>query len=251
MKICILENDTLAPEIQPQYGSYGAMFIQLFRRAGGVDLSYEHFHTPSGEYPSSFADYDAVLLTGSQADAFSTEPWVLALREHVVRLLAEKKKLLGVCFGHQLIALCLGARVERASQGWGIGCHTYHWHANDLPLQPHQNHMSLLASHQDQVQNLPVQARLLASNAHCPIAAYTVGQEVFCVQGHPEFVPEYSTFLLGKRRLALGEDRYMQAIQSLTNGHDGLSVGRMMLAFVKDDGVRRTGATPAPIHRHQ
>jgi GMP synthase-like glutamine amidotransferase len=234
MKLCILENDTLAPEIRPQYGGYGAMFIELFRKAGATDGSFDVFHTPSGEYPKSYSGYDAVLLTGSQADAFSTDTWVLTLRAQVIQLLEEKKKMLGVCFGHQLIALCLGACVARSHQGWGVGCTAYDWNPTNLPLPPYQSHMALLASHQDQVLDLPPQAQLLASNAHCPVAAYTVGNEVFCVQGHPEFVPEYSAFLLGKRRMALGEDRYIRAIQSLTQAHDGLYVARMMLAFVEN-----------------
>lgn len=234
MKICILENDTLAPEIQPQYGSYGAMFVQLFRSVGAADWTFDIFHTPSGAYPTSFTSYDAVLLTGSQADAFSTEDWILTLRAQVTQLLAQKKKMLGVCFGHQMIALCLGAHVARAPQGWGVGCMAYDWKPGELPLPPENDHMALLVSHQDQVLDLPPRARLLASNAHCPIAAYTVGKDVFCVQGHPEFVPEYSAFLLGKRRMALGEDRYIRAIQSLTQAHDGPFVARMMLAFVEN-----------------
>ena len=233
MKLCILENDTLAPEIQPQYIGYGNMFVQLFHKAGAGHWSFDIFHTPSGQFPVSYADYDAVLLTGSQADAFSTEPWVLALRGHVQQLLANKKKMLGICFGHQLIALCLGAQVARSGNGWGVGCMHYDWKPTNLPLPPQQSTMALLASHQDQVLTLPPQAELLASNAHCPIAAYTVGEEIFCVQGHPEFVPEYSAFLLGKRRMALGEDRYIRAIQSLTQAHDGLHVARMMRAFVE------------------
>ena len=64
-----------------------------------------------------------VLLTGSRADSFSDEPWVRVLRGHVSELLERRKPLLGICFGHQLIAHCLGAPVGRAPQGWGMGRH--------------------------------------------------------------------------------------------------------------------------------
>ena len=232
-KLCILENDDLSPEIAPLYKRYGAMFERLFRDAGATDWKFDVFYTPAMEYPESFDSYDAVLLTGSKADSFSDEPWVVELRRRVTELLEHKKKLLGICFGHQLIAICLGAKVGRAPQGWGVGRMSYDWHAADLPLAPQDKKMSLLVSHQDQVLELPENAVLLASNAHCPVAGYAVGQEVFCVQGHPEFVEEYSAFLMGKRREKLGEALYGAGVNSLVDGHDGLDVARMMKAFVE------------------
>jgi GMP synthase-like glutamine amidotransferase len=233
MKLCILENDDLAPEAAQKYQGYGAMVERVFRDAGAKDWQFDVFHTPAFEYPSTFDGYDAVLLTGSKADSFSDEPWVVELRKRVTELLEQKKKLLGICFGHQLIAICLGAKVGRAPQGWGVGRMSYDWHAADLLPAPEDNKMSLLVSHRDQVFELPENAVLLASNAHCPVAGYAVGEEVFCVQGHPEFVEEYSAFLMGRRREMLGEELYSNAVKSLEHGHDGLNVTRMMIAFVE------------------
>jgi GMP synthase-like glutamine amidotransferase len=232
MKLCILDNDTLDPEVAPAYGSYGAMLARLLRNAG-AQWTMDLYDTTQGHYPASFDDYEAVLLTGSQADAFSDTPWVVDLRGHVSALLKAQKKLLGVCFGHQLIAVCLGANVGRAPQGWGTGRMTYTWHTPDLAQAQGRSEISLLASHQDQVLALPPGATLLASNEFCPVAAYTVGQHVFCVQPHPEFDVEYSAFLLNKRRDALGEALHTTSINSLTLGHDGLGMGRMMVAFVE------------------
>ncbi len=233
MKLCILENDDLDPAVAPLYGGYGAMVQRLFINAGAGDWQFDIFHTPSGNYPDSFDGYDAVLLTGSKADAFSQEQWVLELRERVLVLLKHKKKLLGICFGHQLIALCLGARVGRAPQGWGVGRMAYDWYGVNPDSNTASPTMALLASHQDQVFEVPPNARLLASNAHCPVAAYALDDHVFCVQGHPEFVEDYSAFLLNKRRDRLGEALYTRGIESLASGHDGVAVARLMLAFVK------------------
>lgn len=240
MKLCILENDDLSPDAAAIYSRYGAMFERLFRQVGASDWEFDVFHTPAFEYPDSFDPYDAVLLTGSKADSFSNEPWVVELRRRVTVLLEQKKKLLGICFGHQLIAICLGAKVERAPQGWGVGRMSYDWHAADLPLAPEDKTMSLLVSHQDQVLELPHDAVLLASNAHCPVAGYAVGEEVFCVQGHPEFVADYSAYLMGKRRHILGEELYGAGVKSLAHSHDGMEVARMMVAFVQGSfGVAR------------
>jgi GMP synthase-like glutamine amidotransferase len=229
MKLCILDNDFLDPAVAPTYGGYGAMFERLLRQAG-AEGTFDIFNTVKGEYPASFAPYDAVLLTGSKADAFSQEPWVLALKEKVQELLKTKKKLIGVCFGHQLIALCLGAKVGRAPQGWGAGRMRYQWLAPELA--PGREDVALLASHQDQVFELPGGTRLLASSDFCPVAAFGIDGQLFCVQPHPEFVEDYSAFLLNKRRAMFGEEKYQAFTQSLAKGHDGLAVARMMVAFI-------------------
>jgi hypothetical protein len=115
---------------------------------------------------------------------------------------------------------------------------SYDWHAADLPLAPEDKRLALLVSHQDQVMELPQNAVLLASNEHCPVAGYAIGEEVFCVQGHPEFVEDYSAFLLNRRRERLGEDLYCAGTESLRHGHDGLQVARMMVAFVEGRSAR-------------
>jgi len=231
MKLCILENDTLDPAVEPLYHGYGAMFQRLLLQAGAQG-QMDVFNTLRGEYPASFDDYDAVLLTGSRADAFSQEPWLLVLRQQVEALLKAKKKLIGVCFGHQLIALCLGAKVGRAPQGWGAGRMAYQWLVPDFAQAAGRCEIALLASHQDQVFELPAGATLLAGSEFCPVAAYAVAEQVFCVQAHPEFVPDYSAYLLNKRRALLGEEKYAAGMAGLAQGHEGLAVARMMLAFI-------------------
>ena len=234
-RICILDNDDLDPAVVDTYVSYGAMTEKMFD-AAGVRWQFDRFNTPAGRYPDDFDAYDAVLLTGSKADAFSDEPWVRTLRARVTELLRQRKTLLGICFGHQLIAHCLGAQVGRAPQGWGMGRMRYDWigaqplkaDASDPPPS-----MTLLASHQDQVLTLPVGATLLARSDFCPIAAYTVDDHVFCIQPHPEFVEAYSAWLLEKRRDAVGAQRYATARADLALPHDGLDVARYMQQFVE------------------
>lgn len=231
MKLCILENDDIDPAVVARYQGYGAMFERLLRQAGASG-QFDIFNTVRHQYPASFDGYDAVLLTGSRADCFSQEPWVLELRQKVQTLLDARKKLIGVCFGHQLIALCLGAQVGRAAQGWGAGRMQYQWLAPDLPQAQGRSDIALLASHQDQVFDLPAGARLLASSEFCPVAAYAVQDHVFCVQAHPEFVEDYSQYLLDKRRSLLGEEKYSACVKGLAQGHEGLAVARMMVAFI-------------------
>ena len=235
MHLCILENDDLDPPLAQRYSRVAAMFERLFAQAG-YQGRIDTFSARHGQYPVSFAAYDAVLLTGSRADSFSDEPWVVTLREQVARLLQDQHKLLGVCFGHQLIAHCLGAPVQRAPRGWRVGRQAYDWlgapeHLGLAPGQAAQ--VALLASHQDQVLALPPGATLLATQADCPVAAYALGDQVFCIQPHPEFTPEVSAFLLDKRRALMGEPLYEQSMGSLSEPHDGLALARFMIRFVQ------------------
>lgn len=233
MKICILENDHLDPALAGRYVGYGAMFERLLRDAG-ASATFDIFNTVDGQYPDSFDAYDAVLLTGGRADAFSTDPWVVTLREKVNGLLnaAGKTKLIGVCLGHQLIALCMGAKVGRSPHGWGAGRMTYRWLVPNFAGEHDLHEIALLASHQDQVFELPTGATLLAASDFCPVAAFAVADQVLCIQPHPEFVEDYSAYLLEKRRLRLGEDVYQAGIENLSKGHEGGKFARMTLAFI-------------------
>ena len=231
-KVCILDNDNLDPAVAGTYVSYGAMTETMFA-AAGVPWQFERFNTTRGEYPDSFDAYDAVLLTGSKADSFSDEPWVRTLRERTSELLRQRKKLLGICFGHQLIACCLGADVGRAPQGWGMGRMSYEW----IGATPLKSTLNLLASHQDQVRSLPEGATLLARSEFCPIAAYSVGDHVFCIQPHPEFVEDYSAWILSRRPESVSADRRARVRSDMALPHDGLAVARFMRTFIEGTGA--------------
>ena len=232
MKLCILDNDILEGHLAEAYCSFGTLFIRLFEGIG-ADWTMDVFNTQLGQYPASFDDFDAVLLTGSRADSFSDVPWAVELRQRVTALLNQRKKMVGVCFGHQLIALCMGAKVGRAPQGWGAGRMMYDWHRPELPYCGDRTQIALLASHQDQVLELPIGARLVASSDFCPVAAFTVGEAVFCIQPHPEFGKEISAYLIDKQRELLGEEKYSTARASLQHGHEGEHIARVVVAFLE------------------
>src|SRR5690606_5326405 len=71
-------------------------------------------------------------------------------------------------------------------------------------MDPEATELTLLMSHQDQVLRLPEGATVVATSEYCPVGAYRIDDHVFCVQGHPEFVPELSRALMEKRRSSLG-----------------------------------------------
>ncbi len=231
LQICILETDVLRPELVDQYDSYGRMFEQLFARQP-IAAEFKVYNVVDGHYPPDSEQYDAYLVTGSKADSFGTDPWIATLKTYLLERYARGDKLLGICFGHQLLALLLGGKAERAEQGWGVGIHRYRMEHRPAWMSPDLEELTLLISHQDQVTRLPDNATLLASSDFCPIASYCIGDQVLCFQGHPEFVHDYSRALLDMRQQHIGEPAYSRGVASLEHDHQGHTVAEWMMRFV-------------------
>ena len=231
LHICILETDVLRPELLEQYHGYGRMFEQLFARQP-IPAQFTVFNVMNGQYPADDARYDAYLVTGSKADSFATDPWIETLKAFLLDRYQRGDKLLGICFGHQLLALLLGGKAERATQGWGVGTHQYTLANRAEWMNPEIETLTLLISHQDQVTALPENASVVASSEFCPFAAYQIGDQVLCFQGHPEFIHDYSRALLDLRQQHLGEQIYTRGVASLASEHQGITVAEWMMRFV-------------------
>ncbi|QVN00381.1 amidotransferase [Pseudomonas rhodesiae] len=231
LRVCILETDILRPGLIDQYQGYGQMFKRLFAKQP-IPAEFVVYNVVNGEYPPDDEQFDAYLVTGSKADSFGTDPWIQTLKTYLLERYQRGDKLLGICFGHQLLALLLGGKAERATQGWGMGIHDYTLDAQAPWMSPEVPELTLLISHQDQVTTLPEGAKVIASSEFCPFAAYHIGDQVLCFQGHPEFVQDYSRELLEILQTTLGEKVYSIGVASLAREHHGVTVAEWMMRFV-------------------
>lgn len=238
MKVAILETDILRDNLQPTYVGYGRMFQQLFGRVG-VDWEMPIFSVIQGEYPETIDDFDAFLITGSKHDAFADDAWIVRLRDYSRQLFEAGKPLVGICFGHQLLAHALGGRAERAGSGWGLG--VMHYQLDEQPdfIDSDQN-VSLLVSHRDQVTALPPGAKPLLSNNFCPLAAFFIPNQVLCFQGHPEFSKDYERALLEYREEDVSSEQMARIRASLDEEHQGERIAQWMKSFLEQ-------ATNAPL----
>lgn len=232
MRLAILDADILREALQPKYHSYGRMFEALFerqQRGWALDI----FKVIDGDYPQDVEQYDAFLITGSQYDAFSDEPWVRRLREYAQKLFQAGKPMVGVCFGHQLLAHALGGEAGRADAGWGLGVMRYPVLAKPSFVDDTAP-VALIISHRDQVNRLPPEAERLLSNDFCPNAAFYIPNRVLAIQGHPEFSVEYARALLQYRKNALSAEQLARVEQSFSIAHEGERVGRWMQRFLEE-----------------
>ena len=241
LRICILEADDLHPSLQETYLGFGDMFKRLFY-AQDTTLQLHVFNVVRGEYPAQDQHFDADLVTGSKADSFANDPWIVTLRTYLQERFACGDVLLGICFGHQILALALGGDTQRSDKGWGLGVHNYRLQAKPHWLEHELDHFQLLVSHRDQVIKLPEGAHVLASNEFCEHAAFIVGEQVLCFQGHPEFTADFSRALLQLRESVYCPQEYSAACQSLADRHDGALVTRWMLSFIKAAHNQRNAA---------
>jgi GMP synthase-like glutamine amidotransferase len=232
MKLGILKADAVRPEWVPEFGEYPDMFIALLRQAD-PELEFAIYDVEEGQYPADIDEVDAYLITGSKSGVYEDKPWINRLMAFVRELHQRRKKLVGICFGHQLVAQALGGRVEKSPKGWGVGLHTHRFHT--APAWHDQDDMDLdiLVSHQDQVLEVAEDAQVLAGSEFCENAVCQIGDHILTFQGHPEFVPGYANAIMLYRREIIGEEAYEKGIDSLRDTHEGERVARWIINFLR------------------
>lgn len=221
--------DHLDPDVVARVGDYTELYPAAFGPAG-VDLRV--YEVTRGELPASLDECDGWITSGSRRSCYEDEGWIEALGD-IARELAERRQPhVGICFGHQLVARALGGEVRRAEVGWGIGARTFSVTSSAPWMRPEADRFTILMSHRDQVTRLPEGAEVLATADYCPVGAYRIDDHVFCVQGHPEFVPDLCRALIEKRRDALGEATATSGLESLDRPLDHGRVVQWMATFL-------------------
>jgi GMP synthase-like glutamine amidotransferase len=239
MNIAILICDQPRPELVPKFGSYGHM-VNGFLSSLGTAVTIQEFDVQQGELPTDIDAWDMYITTGSKASVHDNEAWIATLLQFITRLDEARKTLIGICFGHQLIALVRGGMVAKSDKGWGVGIAI-----NPMINQPPWMTASaaekvadfrLLVSHQDQIIDLPVASasnnvKVLAGNEFCPNFMVQWDDHFLSVQGHPEWQPDYAEALLRARKDIIPAPRYQAGINSLDTAPDTALFGQWVVAF--------------------
>lgn len=214
-----LAPDTLASEL----GDYPDMFARLL---GGHGFTFKTWRVVEGEFPASVNDADGWLITGSRHGVYEDHAWIPPLEAFIRNAYDAHVPLVGICFGHQIVAQAMGGKVARFDGGWAVGAQDYDFGGETLTLN---------AWHRDQVIEKPANAKVIASNDFCTNAALLYDNRALTVQAHPEFRPEFIDGLMQTRGKGLVPDDVMaKAAKRLSDPLQDKTIAARIAAFFKE-----------------
>ena len=223
MKLAILETGRPPGDLANRFGDYPEMLERLL----GPGFEIERFDVQAGQLPDPAAR-EAVLITGSPAGVYDPLPWIEPLAEFIRA--AKHSRMVGVCFGHQVMADALGGQVIKSAKGWGTGLHSYSV-VHREPWMDGAGPLAVPASHQDQVVVQPPNTLVVAASDFTPLAALAwTDRPAISFQFHPEFSPAFAKALVAERY-----DRVPNpdgAIASLDAPNDNARVGGWIRRFL-------------------
>ncbi|AZV78795.1 type 1 glutamine amidotransferase [Parasedimentitalea marina] len=224
MKIGILQTGHAPDELIETAGNLDQMFRTLL---DGHGFEFETYAVLDGVFPTGPEAADGWLITGSKFGVNDGHDWIAPLEDLIRAIDTKGLPLLGICFGHQIIAKALGGRVEKFEGGWIVGRVNYQHDGKELALN---------AWHQDQVTKRPARARVLAGNETCANGILAYGDTIWTLQPHPEFNSEFIAGLIEKRgRGVVPDARLDAASEGLDGPVDSAKIANFMADFLKKE----------------
>ena len=199
LTIGIIEAGEMPGNVAEIYGQYTDIYRTLLSDRL-PQARYKTYRAYQNRLPQDSAECDAWLVSGSPNSAFENQDWILALQAFLAEAHEARIPLVGICFGHQILAQALGGKVERSAKGWVVGLDEYDivqsrpWQTGERPG------FAIYAYHQDQVSEVPKNCEVLASSIKCPNATLAYGETAISLQGHPEFSAGLMRRLISLRR---------------------------------------------------
>ncbi len=227
--IGILEAGAPPVGLAAQWGSYGDMLRALL----GPDIPAQVFDAQAAPLPDP-ASCRGWLISGSPAAAYDSDDWIGALRSFILKV-PETAPLVGICFGHQLMAQAFGGTVAKGPH-LALGLQEYRIMHRAGWMEGGGESFRLPVAHQDQVQSIAPDADLLAANGFTPFGMLSYrGRRAMSLQSHPEFEPGFVAALVELRRGKMGDAAADEAAASLQQPNDRERVAGWIRAFIGPD----------------
>ncbi|KAI3801688.1 hypothetical protein L1987_29800 [Smallanthus sonchifolius] len=175
--------------VKKVYGGYFNVFVAAF---GEEEERWDMYRVVDGEFPNmnELQGYDGFVVSGSPYDAYGDDNWILELCFLLQTLDSMQKKVLGICFGHQLLCRALGGKIGKSQSGWDIGLRKVNIVKDISPcgfletLVKKPTALTIIECHQDEV---PTGAEVVACSDKTRVEMFTIGDHILGIQGHPEY----------------------------------------------------------------
>lgn len=232
MKLNILLCDAFTGVLPSFIESYQSMFYTLFDSVS-KDMEYQVYDVQKGEIPKEIRTDELYLIPGSRAGAYEDTLWIMELINFIRKAHEVRAKLIGVCFGHQVIAQALGGVVEKSDKGWGTGIRTSQIVLPEAKKFFPDGFMNMHYNHHDQVMELPKEATLFASSDFCLNEGFIVGNHILTFQGHPEYTKDYGRHVIQYRAEDEPQAVKEKALKSIeTLSAMGENAARWMISLI-------------------
>ncbi|KAH3901973.1 related to Putative glutamine amidotransferase YLR126C [Saccharomycodes ludwigii] len=248
-KVLIFNCDYPKDYLVDDYGDYADMGIRLLSTADQdkyVD-KYEKINVINNELPNELsADIIGIYITGSHYDSFSTEhEWIIKLRSWLSNFFSNKETsyynripIVGVCFGHQIIACSLGCKVIRNPKGFEGGVINVELDSKvGKKIFAGLDTLRLNLFHNDIVVEKPTEFRSWGSTNKCQYQGFYSENRILTVQGHPEFSNAINEKLLqvAKKDGMLNDDEYENLLDTLRMESQGALFAQYILKLFKGE----------------
>ncbi len=222
--------------LQSRFGDYAQCLVKRLRLDNpGAEI--RTWRAWKGELPDDVWDADAYLVSGSPASVFDREHWIERLGGFIRSAHSAHRRLLGICFGHQMIHQALGGHVERAA-GWGLGIYPVRLYRRIAGL-PDSRPVALYAMHRDQVVTPAEGFELLGGSTFCPYYLMRHTDRVLTIQGHPEFTGDFFHQFLNVAEAKFDSNALAQARREIRGSDDSDATCQLLNQFLL--GINETG----------
>jgi len=246
-----LDPERTRKDIYDRYnGDVDKLYMDFLRQDSRVNFTFKTFDCAyKMEFPSEQSlidgEFDGFVITGSKWSVYEKFPWIEELGNFCRKIgqFYPKTKLLGICFGHQMIGQAFEGVVQRV--GWNLSHVTieidpnYHKQLTSF-YQSFPEKIRLLCVHQDQVVVPPPGFTIWSTNDFCRVQGLARGDNILSVQAHPEFDSWFMTDIITNREIIFEPELYERSLKTVNNETDNHLIAQWFVDFLSGVDVTQS-----------